>query len=94
MTAPSADTARARVLDRMERQDRWFKRSLLGAVALEAMLLLLALWLVDLHDRTQVLILVTSILGYTIVVLGLVALGAHLSRAMSALAASIDGHAT
>ena len=94
MTTATADAARARVLDRMERQDRWFKVALLSAAAIEAAMLLLTLWLANLQDRTHVLILVTSVLGYTIVVLGLVALGARLSRALSALAAALDGHAT
>jgi hypothetical protein len=93
MTAPTADDVRARVLDRMERQDRWFRAALLTGAGVEAVLLLLVLWLADLQDRTHALIVVTSILGYTIVVLGLVALGARMSRALSALAAAIDGHA-
>ena len=88
----SADSIRASVLDRMERQDRLFRLAFFGAVAVEALLLGLALWLINLQDRTQVLILVTSVLGYTIVALGLAALGAHVSRSLSALAAALDGH--
>lgn len=90
---PPADSVRAGVLDRMERQDRLFRLAFFGAVALEALLLGVALWLTDLQDRTHLLILVTSVLGYTIVALGLAALGAHVSRSLSALAAALDGRA-
>lgn len=91
MTNPSLDSIRAGVLDRMERQDRLFKVAFGAAVIVEALLLTLVLWLADLHDRTHVLILVTAVLGYTIVALGLVALGAHISRTLSGLAAALDG---
>ena len=90
MTTRSPDSIRASVLDQMERHDRLVRVAILGAAAIEALLLGLVLWLADLKDRTHLLILVTSILGYTIVALGLLALGAHVSRAMSGLAAALD----
>jgi hypothetical protein len=94
MTTESANDIRANVLDRMERQDRFLKLSIAAAALVEAALLGTALWLTNFNDRTQVLILVTSILGYTIVGLGLMALGAHVSRSLSALIAALDGRST
>lgn len=91
MTPQSPDTIRANVLDRMERQDRFLKMSIAAAAAFEAALLGTALWLVDFSDRTQALILVTSFLSYMILALGLMALGAHISRSLSALTAALDG---
>jgi hypothetical protein len=90
MTARSPDSVRADVLDRMERHDRALRLAITGAAAIEALLLALVLWLADLKDRTHVLILVTSVLSYSIVALGLAALGAHVSRALSGLAAALD----
>lgn len=90
MTTRSPDSIRAGVLDRMERHDRRVRLAVVGAAAIEALLLGVVLWLADLKDRTHLLILVTSILGYTIVALGLMALGAHVSRAVSGLAAALD----
>ena len=90
MTTRTTDDIRANVLDRMERQDRFLKLSIAAAAAFEAALLGTALWLVDFSNRTQVLILVTSILSYMILGLGLMALGAHVSRSISALIAALD----
>jgi len=50
----------------------------------------LALWLIDWKDRTHILMFVMAVLGYTIVVLGLVALGAHVSRACNRVVAVIE----
>jgi len=41
-------------------------------------------------NPTHVLIFVTSVLGYTIVALGLVALGAHVSRACNRVVAVLE----
>jgi hypothetical protein len=63
---------------------------MLGGVAVEALAIGLALWLVDWSDRTHVLIFVMGILSYTIVLLGLVALGSHVSRARNRVVAVIE----
>jgi formate-dependent nitrite reductase membrane component NrfD len=63
---------------------------MLGAAGVEALMLVIALRLIDWRDHTQVLIFVMSILGYTIVVLGLVALGAHVSRASARIVAVLE----
>ena len=90
MSDTRIDDIRAGVLDTMARQDRWLTVSIAAAATAEVLLLVLVLWLADLKDRTHVLILVTAVLSYTIVALGLVALGAHVSRTVSALAAAMD----
>ena len=82
MRAERLDTMREGVLARMERADRNMKLAIFGAVLLESVFLAVVLLLIDLENRVERLIFVTSILGYTIVALGLAALGAHVTRSM------------
>ena len=69
------------------------RAAILGAVAVEALAIGLALWLVDWKDRTHVLIFVMGILSYTVVVLGLAALAAHVSRACNRVVAVLQAFA-
>jgi hypothetical protein len=80
------------VLDRIEHHARMTKLAMLGAVAVEGLLMVLAVLLLDWADRTQVLLFIFSVLGYTIVALGLVALGAHVSRVGARVVAALDSH--
>ncbi len=93
MSSPDFDSIRGTVLDRMERENMWLKVTIGAAAVAEVLLLVLVLWLADFHDRTHVLIVVSAVLTYTIVALGLVALGVHVSRAVSVLAAALHDHA-
>ena len=94
MTPKTVDNVREGVLHRLERQAAVVRTAMIGAAAVEALMLLAALRLIDWRDRTQVLIFVMSILGYTIVVLGLVALGAHVSRVGSRIVAVLEATLT
>lgn len=78
------------VLRRIERQAAAVRLAMFGAAAIESLMLMLALWLIDWRNRTHILLLVFSVLGYTIVLLGLVALGAHVSRASNRIIAVLD----
>jgi hypothetical protein len=90
MTPKTADDVREGVLHRVERHAALGRAAMLGAGGVEALMLVIALRLIDWRDHTQVLIFVMSILGYTIVVLGLVALGAHVSRASARIVAVLE----
>jgi len=90
MSTPTADDIRTGVLKRMEHHATVVRVATLGAAAVEALMLGLALWLIDWKDRTHILMFVMAVLGYTIVVLGLVALGAHVSRACNRVVAVIE----
>jgi hypothetical protein len=76
-----SDLART-TLDRIERAQRNFKLALFGAALLEALLIGTLLYLVDLSDRVQALIFVSSVGGYTLLALGLIMLGSHVERAL------------
>ena len=86
----SVDDIREGGLRRMERQATMSRVAILGAVAIEALMLGLVLWLIDWRDRTHVVMFVMGVLGYTIVVLGLAALGAHVSRCCNRVVAVIE----
>jgi hypothetical protein len=74
----------------MERQTNMIRMVVLAAAGVETLLIALALRVLDLKDPTHVLIFITSVLGYTIVVLGLFALGAHVSRAANRVVAVLE----
>jgi hypothetical protein len=78
------------VLDRMEQHARTTKLAILGAVAVEGLLMVIALLKVNWADTMQLLLFIFSVLGYTIVALGLVALGAHVSRVGARVVAALD----
>ena len=80
----------ASVLDRMEQYERTKRLAILGAAALEAALLAVALLKLDWQDKTQLLLFIFAVLGYTIVILGLVALGAHVSRVGARVVAALE----
>ena len=72
---PTADA-----LDRIDRAERHYKQAFLAAVAVEAAALPVYLLLADFSNRTHVLLLLASIATYTVIAIGLVALGAHVNR--------------
>lgn len=80
----------ANVLDRVEQHARNVRLAIIGAAMFEGLLLIVGLALIDWKDRTQVLLLLFTILTYTVVALGLVALGAHVSRVGARVVAAID----
>jgi hypothetical protein len=90
MPAPDLDDIRQSVLDRMERGERLVKWSIIGAAAVEALLLVVAILLVDWHDRLHKLLFMFFVLSYSIVALGLLALAGHISRGFGNLLAAIE----
>lgn len=90
MANETVDNIREGVIRRMERQARSVRIAAFGAAIIEALMLGIALNLIDWKQRTHVLLLVFSVLGYTIVLLGLAALGAHVSRASNRIIAVLE----
>jgi hypothetical protein len=78
------------VLQRMDRHARNVRLAVLAAAAAEGLLMVIALLKLDWKNPTQVLVFVTAVLGYTIVALGLVALGAHVSRVGARVVAALE----
>jgi hypothetical protein len=74
------DKIRGAALDRIERSEKHYKMAFFGAVLLEAMFLLAFILAMDVANRLHLLVLIASIAIYSIIALGLVALGAHGTR--------------
>lgn len=91
--AMATEKSVADILDRMDRQARMGRAALIGALGVEALLLGLILWLTDWNDEGQRLLVIVGILGYSIIVLGLAALGAHVSRVGARIVAALDPRA-
>jgi hypothetical protein len=83
------DAIQAGVLDRMERAEKLMKISVIGAAILEAGLFAIALYLVDWKDPVQRLMFIFAVLSYTIIALGLVALGGHVTRTAARILAAM-----
>jgi hypothetical protein len=84
------DAVRANVMQRIDRAERNYRFAFFGAVALEGVFLITFLLLADLHNRTHVLLLLATVMSYSVIVLGLVALGAHINRGFLRVLQAID----
>lgn len=90
MNSERLDEVRVSVLDRMERAERNRKLAIFGAAAVELVLILVAFMMVDWDVRIERLVFVLAVLSYTIIVLGLAALGAHMTRSSGRILAALD----
>ena len=84
------DSVRAAALARIDRTERNFKLAFIGAAVVESLFLVTFLLLADFSNRLHVLLLISTVSCYTIVVLGLVALGAHVNRAIARVLKAVE----
>lgn len=84
------DEVRAAALARVERSERNFKLAFVGVAIVESAFLLSFILMADLSDRLHLLLLISTVSCYTIVVLGLVALGAHINRGIARLLKAVE----
>ena len=84
------DEIRAAALVRINRSEKYFKLFFLGAFIVESLFLLCFLLLADLSNRMHILLLIATVSSYTIVVLGLFALGAHINRCVLRVLQAIE----
>lgn len=81
---------RGDVLARMERAERNYKLAFVVAAVVEGAFLLAFLWLADFTNRTHVLLLLAAVMTYSILAVGLIALGAHVNKAILRVLHAID----
>jgi hypothetical protein len=81
---------RANALAQIDRAALWFRLSLYGAVIFEGLFTLGVVWFADFHSRLNLLIVCCTGLIYMPVVLGLIALGAHMNRCTLRVLARLD----
>jgi len=87
------DAVRVAALARIDRSERNFKLAFFGAAIVETAFVVAFLFLADLSNRMHLLLFVSTVSCYSIVVLGLFALGAHINRAIARVLKAVElGH--
>lgn len=84
------DRIRENALDRIEKSERQFKWMMLGAAIFEFFFLALFLFGMERGNRTHALLLLSTVGGYTIIVLGLFVLGIHSNRNTARILKAIE----
>lgn len=87
---PAIDEIRATALTRINRSERNFKLAFVAAMVIESIFVISFLLLADFSNRLHVLLLIATVSSYTIVALGLVALGAYINRSVLRLMKAIE----
>jgi hypothetical protein len=90
MTEPNLQAIQDSVLDKMEHSARLMRWAILVAALFEAILIGSALLLTDWKDRQQILLFVYFVSSYTIMAMGMVAVGAHMTRCAGRVLAALD----
>src|ERR1044071_8170156 len=90
MRVANLDDVRAAALERVERSERNFKLAFFGAMAVETLFIVSFVLLADLSNRLHLLLLISTVSCYSIVVLGLFALGAHINRSALRVLTAIE----
>jgi hypothetical protein len=84
------DEVRGKVLAGIERSERNFKLVFMIAAVWEAIFLLAFILAADFSNRLHLLLLIATVGSYSIVVIGLIALGAHINRGVLRILKAIE----
>jgi len=84
------DEVRAAALARNDRSERNFKLAFYGAMVVESLFIVSFFLLADLSNRMHLLLLISTVSCYSIVVLGLFALGAHINRGVARVLKAVE----
>ena len=84
------DEVRAAALIRINRSERNFKLAFFATGLVEVLFVVSFLLLADLSNRVHLLLLISTVSCYSIVVLGLFALGAHINRSALRVLTAIE----
>ena len=84
------DTVRAAAIARIDRSERNFKLAFLAAAIVEAAFVVSFVLLADFSNRLHVLLLISTVSGYSIVGFGLFALGAHINRGIARVLKALE----
>ena len=84
------DRVRVAALARIDRTERNFKLAFYGALIVETAFVVSFLLLADLSNRLHLLLLIATVSCYSIVVLGLVALGAYINRGLARVLKAVE----
>ena len=84
------DAVRAAALARIDRSERNFKLAFMFAAIVEFAFIASFVLLADLSNRLHVLLLISTVSCYTIVGLGIMALGAHINRGIARILKAVE----
>ncbi|HVF49978.1 MAG TPA: hypothetical protein VNA19_07820 [Pyrinomonadaceae bacterium] len=84
------DEVRTSALDRIERSERNFKLTIYLATLWEALFLGAFILAADFSDRLHLLLLIATVGSYSLVVLGIVALGAYMNRSLLRVVKAVE----
>lgn len=90
MSAKDLDSIRQSVLDRMERGDKLVRGAIIAAALVEGLLLAAAIFLADWSNPLQRLVFILSILTYSVIACGLLALAGHISRSTGRVLVALE----
>lgn len=88
--ATKIDKVRKQALSRIEQSEKWYKLAFLGAGILETAFVVAFLFLADFSNRLHLLLFISAIATYTIIAMGLFALGAHVSKCVARVLQAIE----
>ena len=88
--AKNIDQVRTAALARIDRTERNFKFAFFGAFMVETAFLLTFVLLADFSNKLHVLLLISTVSCYSIVILGLVALGTHINRGIARVLKAVE----
>lgn len=84
------DEVRTSALDRIERSERNFKLTIYIATLWEALFLGAFIFAADFSERLHLLLLIATVGSYSMVVLGIVALGAYMNRSLLRVVKAVE----
>ncbi|HZI29202.1 MAG TPA: hypothetical protein VFD64_13625 [Gemmatimonadaceae bacterium] len=90
MTSPAPTAAGRAALDRLDRANQRVTITILLAAAIEAVLLVFVLMVIDFKDPLHQLVFLLAMLTYFTLGLAIVALGAHVSRVQERLLTALE----
>jgi len=84
------DEVRETALARINRSERNYKLAFIAAGVVETLFIISFLLLADFSNRLHILLLIATVCSYSIIVLGLFALGAHINRSVLRVLKAIE----
>ncbi|MEK6325099.1 MAG: hypothetical protein AABN33_25960 [Acidobacteriota bacterium] len=84
------DEVRKEALERIDRSERNFRLAFYAAAVFEALFLLAFVLAADFSNRLHVLLFIATVGSYSVVVLGLVTLGAYMNRGILRVLTAIE----
>ena len=84
------DEIRETALARINRSERNYKLAFIAAGVVETLFVISFLLLADFSNRLHILLLIATVCSYSIIVLGLFALGAHINRSVLRVLKAIE----